>query len=150
MSTDRTKLWTSVGLLIVAAGVLIGTRDWSDVSGPVAADQSYYYDVERGVLFTADYGLKMPVAHPDHSGAEPSGVLAHVFSCGDCADEAQRFVGYIEYRDPKPMSPDPVRVADVPADGKPPRWVGGDDAQVIRDAAAGRCDGAKPTPCHPQ
>lgn len=85
----------AVVLLAVSAawmGYTIATRPKKTSVGPL---QRFYYDVSTGELFTADAGLKPPIQRflPD---SPPTGVVAHVFACGSCEDEAARFIGYIE------------------------------------------------------
>lgn len=57
----------------------------------------YYYDLGSKKLFIDKSDKYPPIAAP--SGEK--GVRAYVFSCGSCADEKQRFIGYLEMYTPK-------------------------------------------------
>jgi len=81
----------AVVLLLVALVVLSWTNGlFGSGSGGV---DSYYYDLKTKKLFTADAQKVPPITAP--SGAN-NGVLAHVFSCGDCSAASSRYVGWLE------------------------------------------------------
>jgi len=83
----------AVVLLAVAIGNLVyryGGRQ------RVKADV-FLYELNSGTLFPGALNELPPIPMPDGGQA----VLAHVFSCGDCADVDSRFVGYLEkYTEP--------------------------------------------------
>ncbi len=58
----------------------------------------YYYDLNTGQRFADKASLTAPIDAP--SGPTPkgknAGVKAYVFSCGDCSDETQQFVAWME------------------------------------------------------
>lgn len=58
----------------------------------------YCYDLNTGKLFTAPRNKlpPFPTSSDDASSERPAGVWAQVYSCGDCANEADRFVGWLE------------------------------------------------------
>ena len=58
--------------------------------------REYYYDLNTGKLFVAQKMHNPPIEAPSgpHEG-RPGGVLAHVFTCGDCQEEQWR-VGFLE------------------------------------------------------
>ncbi|MCC6580693.1 MAG: hypothetical protein IT440_09640 [Phycisphaeraceae bacterium] len=57
---------------------------------------AYYYDMERGELFTAPGGQITPIRMDDRQG-----VLAMVFACGSCENAGQRFVAWLEMHNPQ-------------------------------------------------
>lgn len=63
----------------------------------------YYYDLGSGELFVDWSNEIPPVKAPSGPDANnmPQGVRAYVFSCGDCSDESQRFVGWLETYTPE-------------------------------------------------
>lgn len=65
---------------------------------PKRTGQVWYYDLNTGTLFTGKVEDVAPVDAP--SGPLPdggqAGVKAYVFSYGDCNDENQRFVAWLE------------------------------------------------------
>lgn len=96
-------------------------------------------------------------------------IIAHVFSCGQCADESSRFVGYITRHNPETIARvrEQYKDADerkfrmmldlsanhtqyLPPDGQLP-WLdtGSRQATQLITAARQRCGGQTPTPCMP-
>lgn len=65
---------------------------------PKRSGNVYYLDLNTGRLFADKASLIAPIASPSDSpsGKVTSGVKAYVFSCGDCNDEKQRFVAWVE------------------------------------------------------
>lgn len=62
----------------------------------------YYYDLGTGKLFLAKSNQIPPIESPSGPGPNniPQGVRAYVFSCGDCGDKTQQFVGWLEMYTP--------------------------------------------------
>lgn len=60
----------------------------------------FYYDLNTGVVFGAPAALP-PIPSPSDSSNPiyPMGVRAYFYSCGDCADAAQRTFAFIETYD---------------------------------------------------
>jgi|GEM_PF-1558948 len=60
----------------------------------------YYYDLNMGKLFIAPTNQVTPIAAPSQTGeSDPTkfvGVLAHTFACGECGNESQYSVGWVE------------------------------------------------------
>jgi hypothetical protein len=83
-------------LAIGAAAVgLLFYWSTSTAPKPTPGPRAYFYDQNTGRLFTAPDHLG-PI--PTESGlyrGEPAGVRAHVFACGTCAEERNRFVGWL-------------------------------------------------------
>ena len=77
-----------------------GTR--SATPPPQRSGLIYYYDLNTSQLFTGKLTAIAPIDAP--SGPLPdggrAGVKAYVFSYGDCADERQRFVAWLERATP--------------------------------------------------
>ena len=65
---------------------------------PKRTGQAWYYDLNVGQIFTGNSTEVAPIDAP--SGPLPdggqAGVKAYVFSYGDCADESQRFIAWLE------------------------------------------------------
>ena len=89
----------------------------------------------------------------------PAGALASVFSCGDCGDPAQRYVGYLL------VPEETARKHGEKIVGTPPdtearmvlcrpgdeHWVylGTSEGDAVATEAARRCGGRPPAPCRP-
>lgn len=60
----------------------------------------FYYDLNTGVVFGAPAAIP-PIPAPSDSSSPlfPMGVRAYFYSCGDCADAAQRTFAFIETYD---------------------------------------------------
>jgi hypothetical protein len=145
-----------VGLLAVAS---LGLLAWQlrgsglpDISGG-----AYFYSLASGELFVADNTEIPPIQGGD-------GVRAHVFSCGDCADAAARYIGWLEtYTDEakaalaqetigeQPVLPPDPMIAAEPRAGEPPTWfiVSSPQAMRIQQAATTRCGDKSPNHCMP-
>ncbi|MCX5659313.1 MAG: hypothetical protein NTW19_06265 [Planctomycetota bacterium] len=64
---------------------------------PALVAQAYYYDLNTGKLFPARIERLPPIAVPGAApGAEPAGVRAMVFSCGDCRNPTDRMIAWLE------------------------------------------------------
>ena len=65
---------------------------------PKRSGQIWYYDLNNGRLFTGKATDIAPIDAPSGPlpGGAPAGVKAYVFSYGDCDDESQRFVAWLE------------------------------------------------------
>lgn len=122
----------------------------------------YFYDLGTGSLFVAPNTEVPPITAP--SGK--MGVRAYVYSCGDCGDEAQRFIGYLETYTPEAQrtmlaladQPDPRAVMEVEQTGRlvcDPKvsleWFSVRDeiGLVIPERWATHCGELPVTPCHP-
>lgn len=93
-------------ILLLAAGGFLASRVWSTLNPPPAPEpitMAYFYDQNTGKLFAAPASTVGPIeteSGPYHS--EPAGVRAHVFACGQCSIESNRFIGYLS----KPLPPE--------------------------------------------
>jgi len=76
---------------MVAGTVLMLTISWA-LLRETRQPGIYFYDTGSGTVYVAPAGTLPPTKAP--SGSE--GVLAIVLSCGDCAEESSRFVGYLQ------------------------------------------------------
>lgn len=124
-------------LLAVAAFVVLR-------SGPGTAPRTpqhrYLYDLASGELVTG--------AAP--TSADGGRVVARVFTCGDCDDEASRFIAHLEKPNPDPD----VEAGEMPnliraVDGE--QWVPpvGEKAMQIAMEADAKCDGRPRIECYP-
>lgn len=85
--TQLLKVGGAVVVLVVA--VLLGVRAMTP--SPSSTPNAYFYDVASGQLTVARKAGVPPFNLP----AEGL-VQANVFSCGDCANESERFIGWLE------------------------------------------------------
>ncbi len=117
-----------LGFIIFWVVVLVVRMNSDDGERALAPVEFYFYDIETGELFAGPSNVSGPIDAPSGEG---NGYKAYVFTCGDCNDETQRKVYWIE----KPMSfeedeepPDEgevyfwVRTPDMPKDD----WVRSD------------------------
>lgn len=79
-----------VAIVVLVFAVYSTMRTTGAVGG--GPPRVYYYDLQSGDLFVDVKNQDAPIDAP--SGGQ--GVLAHVYSCTDCGDEASRFVAYVE------------------------------------------------------
>ncbi len=140
---------TIVGVLMVAAFSFVAMRMLGLFSsgGGEKEPMAYFYDQNTKKLFTQPATVQGPVE--TDSGPyqnEPAGVRAHVYACGQCADESARFIGWLS----KPLPPDQRPPANDPSsevtlirretdDG----WVRSDSAEgakIVTEATSG-CNG---------
>jgi len=93
-------------------------------------DRAWFFDLNTNQLFVDDVRAIPPITAPSGPRA---GVRAYVFTCGDCNDAKQRFIGYLET-----YTPDAARqLADARRSlESDPQSV--DYLMVARDARAGR------------
>lgn len=170
---------TNVVLAVIAviAGCIVlvwGIRAWRATPTGIEHEQVWYYDLNTQELFAASHRLVPPIEAP--SGLTPdgelAGVRAYVFSCGDCGDPEQRYIGWVEKYTPEVRrairyqtgiaGEDEAAGADLPA----PRWdeghlirsvENGTDwvqalsraGQAIQERAMQRCETGAPTQCYP-
>jgi len=89
----------TVLVLALAAIVLQMQGPGAGARGP---QDIWFYDLNTGELFVAKSNKLPPIAAPsdgteqDENPSIPAGVKAHVFSCGSCQDEQERFIAYLE------------------------------------------------------
>lgn len=140
---DMLRQNSKVGLIVailalLASGALILSRS----SGPEAVRQRYFFDLDKQQIIIA----------PLDAGRERL-VMAHVYSCTSCSDEASRFVTLIEKANP---DFDPVAgKGDSPSlvsDPRQIRWISpaGAEAQALTQSAAARCRNPMVSQCLPQ
>lgn len=132
----------------------------------------YYYDLGTGELFLAKSNEIPPIDAPSGPGPNntPQGVRAYVFSCGDCSDKSQQFVGWLEMFTPdakralsSPPKPDPNNpqgpeyyelwarghLVSVPGSGK---WVqaNSEEGFKVMESIQSKCGpNIAPKPCFP-
>lgn len=143
---------TTIAMILVAVAIAA----WIIVLMPKrSGGGQYYYDLGSSQLFVALPQATTPIPSP--SGGE--GVIAVVMACGDCDNDAERFIAYLEKTSDN--------YAKVLASGEAPtpqqlqnrsvvRAVDGDtwlpavspDAQKVIAAAKARCN-APPLYCQP-
>ena len=143
------------GVFLIAIVITVISITSSGPGEPETSSKFYYYDMNTGELFIDEANLIPPIKAP--SGGE--GVLAEVYSCGDC--EGEQYVGLLrKYSDSakaaieKELPPDAsgslVRLANdnsswVPADSP--------QGQQMRAAsvaeARSKCPGQEPKICFP-
>jgi hypothetical protein len=138
--------WAVIPLAVVII-VFAWMRTYRTIVPAKAGD--YYYDLSTGDLFVAAGGPTGVVDSPAGNEA----VKAAVYACGDCNDETNRFVAYLEKATPeaieqlsRPMAErtDPGAIDSgmwVSLPDTPPQWIiaSSPQAQMIRDAPYGQC-----------
>ncbi len=69
----------------------------NDSDQPAKLRSTWFYDLNNKALFPAPFDAVAPI-HVDGQAAteKPNGVKAYVFACGDCGNEDQRFIGWLE------------------------------------------------------
>ena len=90
-STKRVVKLVILVIVIAACAVFI-IMHVKKANTPPVPTRSYYFDLKTGELFVDAAGKDVPFKRANGNDA----VLAHIYSCGDCAKEAERFVGYYE------------------------------------------------------
>lgn len=95
-----------IGITVVTVFVLVVVVI-SLFSGPDAPEiqefkKAWYYDLNTGKLFAAKSSLVPPIETPSGPLADgrPAGVRAHVFTFSAEPNESDRFIGFLETRDP--------------------------------------------------
>ncbi|MEM9348526.1 MAG: hypothetical protein AAGB26_18305 [Planctomycetota bacterium] len=148
--------YSIAGGIFLIAIIIAGISLMSSGGGePETTSRFYYYDMQTGELFVDEANLIPPIKAP--SGGE--GVIAEVYSCGDC--EGEKFVGLLrKYSDAakeameKELPPDTKGIL-VRLAGAHSRWVPEDSkaGQEMRAssvaAARSRCPGGEPAICFP-
>jgi len=149
----------AVVLLLLSLGFIIMRLGGGSKYRPRVVDV-YYYDIGDGQLFTALSNEIPPIDAP--SGKQ--GVRAYVFACGDCANESERFIGWMEMYTPdakRIMTSPPTEAENmdafevmerghlVSADGR--NWVSanGEQGFQVMESMQSRCGQTAPTPCYP-
>lgn len=134
---------TIVVLLVILAVVwAISRMSGGSPAAVTALAETYYYDLGSKKLFAAPTGQPSPIAARSGSTQEdgsPGGVLAYVYSCGSCANEAERFVGYLEQMSKEGrdalatmQSQNPgMRWEDVPPAGRRSMNVNPDESMIV-------------------
>lgn len=87
---------------VVLAVVVVGFAVYRVAGGKRGGSGNlrWFYDVQTGQLFSHDGNALPPIAAP--SGGE--GVRAHVFTCGNCSNAADRQIAYLE-KNVRPETP---------------------------------------------
>lgn len=131
-----------VAIVVIGASMVMSFRTVSRAPAP-AVVRHYYVDLNTGSLFTAT--LQDPPI-PSPSGG--NGVLAHVFSCGSCDQESDRFVAYVTTFGGRPVPGFPHGDRISPAKS-PYQWipVNSPDAEGIKQSALKQCE--RPQECRP-
>ncbi len=145
--------------VILAAGAALGWRALAGVFPKPSNErvlQAWFYDLNTGKLFAAPMSEPGPL--DTGSGlfeGRPAGVRAMVFSCGSCADESQRFVGWLETPNPE-FSPQADAAEGAGGDTliravDGDRWYpdGSPRATSIQRKVSERCGGGTVMLCHP-
>ena len=174
---NRALITIVAAMLLFTAGVAIYFQLYPRRA---AADYSaFYYDLNNDVLFVANTRDVPPIMVPGQpANSPPAGALAFVYACRNCADDNDRYVGFIELYTPEAKKmvlangpdkpsltvPDETYTQTVEGghlvarpDPKNPAWkkklVGyltGDGQRVIQDSQA-RCGAdAVPRICSPR
>ncbi|MFW5682584.1 MAG: hypothetical protein ACOC1G_06215 [Phycisphaeraceae bacterium] len=101
---------SSIGILaavvLLVISLFIIYREISGTGGPQPPSDKYFLDLNTGEIFVGDMQAIPPIETPSgpYEG-EPAGVVAHIYTCGDCeknyagmqADEVQRSGAKIAY-----------------------------------------------------
>lgn len=160
----------AVVILIMSLGFIIMSASGNKYKPRIV--DVYYYDLGNGELFLAKSNEIPPVDAPSGPGANniPQGVRAYVFSCGECGDKAQQFVGWLEMYTPdakraltSPPTPDPNNpqgpeyydlwekghLVSIPGSSK---WVqaNSEEGFKVMESMQSKCGaGGQPKPCFP-
>jgi hypothetical protein len=115
---------------------------------------AYFYDLSTGELFVDEMTAVPPIDAPS-SGR---GVAAHVFACGDCADQTQHFIAYLSTQTDENKAriasgdmriPPPPQVAAVPQVGEDPQWIDPLSPRGVEIKTITRCGETQPLACRP-
>ncbi len=89
----------SVIVFIIIIISLLRPNETVQVNNP---KKEWYYDLNTGELFTNKAGRMPPIAAPSGPllNGEPAGVRAYVFSYVSEPNDSQRFIGFLETKDP--------------------------------------------------
>lgn len=156
------KIKAGVAGLVLLVGLVLIFRS---ITPPAQAEVGYwYFDLNTGKYFAAA-GELAPINTPS-PGDQPAGVRARLFSCGSCAKEADRMLGWLEKFSPegKTKLGERFRYTDAnelmgeirPGDllGKrttdaSEKWVecDGEFTVPIMEELAAKCGGKTPTAC---
>lgn len=143
----------ALALLVLSATVIWRNRPGSGTQQQALRHQ-WFFDVGTGKLYIVDIDTappQVPESRATLADGSPGGVKAYVFSCGDCADPATHFVGYVatlpeservkpaELRNPSAETIARVLVTNTAAVGL--EWVprNSEKAERIRMDLQGRC-----------
>lgn len=160
MQILKDQPWLGAGMAFVIVAIAVW-RPWAGEANAVGG--RWYFDLNSGELVTADSKELPPITLDSGHLA----VLAYVYACGECANESNRFIGYLErYTDSfkedvragrPPGQGDAmearmaaVEVAAAPRDGESPQWVAmmSPAASHIRNVGQ-RCPDGKAVSCLP-
>lgn len=138
---------------------------------------AFYYDLSNDKLFVTNTHEVPPITVPGQPPDAPqSGALAYVFACRDCADSADRYIGYVELYSPEakkllasldaggePSVPDATFTKTVDnghlialPDAKNPNWkknlvpFASREGQRIMEVSQTRCGETPPRLCSPR
>lgn len=84
----------AIVVLVVALTIL-----WRQIAGggPGSADyQAYYVDLNTGQIITANANQHSPIDLSSEGGDPGLAARAIVFACGECANEQDRFIAWVE------------------------------------------------------
>lgn len=159
----------AIVLVFASVGVMANNLLRNPTYQPVDV---YFYDLNTGELFVDKSDVIAPIAAPSDTGneREPSGVRAFVYSCTSCADEASRFVAWLEKYTPSAKAALEAPVEELPEDElmdmtmaferghlvkgvNDRRWVLAESERAfkIMESAHTRCgDDAIPVQCRPE
>lgn len=155
----REQMADKPAVAVVIALAVIALAGWyiaSQGGTQRAVEQTYYYDLDAGSLFVGDVG-KVP---PFQTDDDHTAVNAAVFSCGDCADESTRFIGYLEqysdaYRatmgDEEAFTPEIAEGGHLIASPDAIEWLSlaTEQGRALQAEVMSRCGGDLPKGCQP-
>lgn len=93
-------------LIVAAVAILVllasGGAIWWHAAAPPPLRQPrlWYMDLNKGQLFAGSGDLAPIEAPGGPVNHVPTGVLAHVYACGDCSNAGDRSVAWLETLDP--------------------------------------------------
>ena len=95
-------VWVALILVISGAALLIWRQVTVNPAGAAGGQRVYVFDLADGSLIAMPGGGIPPfrINKKNAEGGEPTGVLATVYSCGDCSSAKDRVVGYLETNSP--------------------------------------------------
>jgi len=99
----------SCAVSILASAVLFLSLGWIAYQSRFfliessSAPDVWFYDMGSGKLFVVKSTRIPPIEAPSGpmANGHAAGVRARVFSCGDCSDRSERFIGWLEKHTPE-------------------------------------------------
>ncbi len=121
----------AIAMMLTALAIIFTTMKPAESPSDVPV---YFYDLNTGKTFVARSDRVPPIEAPSdfEFGGDLSGVRAHVYSCGRCTDDSERFVGWLEtYTLEAKFQIQSTRQRKESEEDEPPVVVAEDDYEMI-------------------